>query len=155
MSGIRTGFVVGQSEGDAWDMEPGRPVVFKLLGERTGGSIAIFEEAVPAGAGTPLHVHHTSDEVLYVQAGSFTLRLGDEQQSVEAGSWIFIPLGSLHGWRNHGATEGRLLNIFAPAAGARAFEQMRLQGVPVPDVDPAVRAEIFQSNGYEFITWEW
>lgn len=155
MSSRSAGYVVAASDGAAWDMEPGRPVVFKLLSEQTGGSIAVFEEAVPVGAGTPLHIHHTSDEVLFVQAGEFTFRLGETQQQVSAGAWVFIPLGSAHGWRNSGTSEGRLLNIFTPAAGAKAFEEMRLQGVPVPEVDPALRIEIFKRNGYEFLTWEW
>jgi quercetin dioxygenase-like cupin family protein len=155
MSTSPKAYVVPANEGHSWDMEPGRPAVFKLLSENTGGGIAVFEEVVPAGAGTPLHTHRTSDEVLFVQDGEFSFRLGEEQMQVAAGAWVFIPRGSVHGWRNSGNVEGRLLNIFTPAADAKAFEEMRLQGKPVPEVDPAIRDEIFRRNGYEFITWEW
>lgn len=149
------GRTVAENDGQAWEMEPGRLAVFKLLAEQTGGSVAVFEESVPVRSGTPLHIHRTSDEVLYVQSGNFTFQLGNDQQQVSAGHWIFIPMGSVHGWRNSGSNVGRLLNIFTPAAGAVAFEEMRLQGKPVPEIDPSIRDEIFDRNGYEFITWDW
>ena len=149
------GFIVASHEGPTWDMEVGRPAVFKLLSDRTGGKIAVFEEIVPSGMGTPLHIHHTADEVIYVVSGEFSVRLGETTRTASAGSWIFIPLGSVHGWRNASPENGRVFFIFAPGAGAVAFEEMRYQGMPLPDIDPKVSSEIFERNGYEFITWEW
>lgn len=149
------GYSVARAEGQAWEMEPGRAVVFKLLAGQTGGTIAVFEETVPAGAGTPLHIHLTSDEVLYVQSGDFTLQLGNEQRQVSAGAWVFIPLGSVHGWRNSGIEAGQLLNIFTPAAGARAFEELSQYGKPIPELDPATRDDIMARHGYQFLTWDW
>jgi quercetin dioxygenase-like cupin family protein len=136
-------------------MEPGRPTVFKLLSEETGGKIAVFEEIVPPGAGTPLHIHHTSDEVVYVRSGEFTFHLNEEHKVVSGGGWVFIPLGSVHGWRNSGTGDGQASFIFTPGAGAKAFEEMRLQGIPMPDIDPVIREEIFVRHGYEFVTWDW
>lgn len=155
MPGAPRGYSVAKDEGQGWDMEPGRPAVLKLLADQTGGNIAVFEETVPVGAGTPLHIHRTSDEVLYVQTGEFTFQIDTEQRQVLAGAWVYIPLGLVHGWRNTGPSEGRLFNIFAPAAGALAFEQMRLQGKPIPEIDPVIRDEILARNGYEFVTWDW
>jgi quercetin dioxygenase-like cupin family protein len=136
-------------------MEPGRPAAFKLMCEETGGKIAVFEEVVPPGGGTPLHIHRTSDEVIYVVSGEFTFRLGEESKQVSGGSWVFIPLGSVHGWRNTGRQDGRVFFIFTPGAGAKAFEEMRFQEIPLPDIDPVKRDGIFRRHGYEFITWDW
>ena len=147
--------MVALAEGPVWDMELGRPAAFKLLSDQTSGKIAVFEEVVPPGSGTPLHIHRTSDEVIYVVSGQFTFRLGDESKEVFGGAWVFIPLGSVHGWRNSGHEDGRVFFIFTPGAGAKAFEEMRLQGIPLPDIDPTTREEIFQRHGYEFITWDW
>jgi hypothetical protein len=47
-------------------MAPGRPTAFKLPCDQTDGSIAVFEEVVPTGMGTPLHIHHTSDQVIHI-----------------------------------------------------------------------------------------
>jgi quercetin dioxygenase-like cupin family protein len=155
MSANPKGYAVTSTEGPSWDMEPGRPAVFKLLSAATGDKIAVFEEVVPPGQGTPLHIHRTSDEVIYVLSGEFTFRLGDDQKQLTAGAWVFIPLGSVHGWRNSGTEDGRVFFIFTPGLGAKAFEEMRLQEIPLPDIDPAIRDEIFVRNGYEFITWDW
>ena len=155
MAVISKGYVVASGEGSVWDMEPGRPTVFKLMCEETDGKIAVFEEVVPPGDGTPLHIHRTSDEVIYVSSGEFSFRLGDESLRVLGGSWVFIPLGSLHGWRNSGHDSGRMFFIFTPGAGAQAFEEMRLQEIPLPDIDPVKRDEIFARHGYEFVTWDW
>lgn len=154
MAGLK-GYVVASGEGPVWDMEPGRPAFFKLLSDATGERIAVFEEIVPPGAGTPLHVHRTSDEVLFIISGEFTFRLGDETKRVSAGAWVFVPLGTLHGWRNSGTEDGRAAFIFTPGAGAKAFEEMRLQGKPIPDIEPSVREAIFQRHGYEFVTADW
>lgn len=150
-----TGFAVGPGEGPAWDMEVGRPAMFKLLSEETGGKIAVFEEIVPPGMGTPLHIHRTSDEVLYVLSGDFTFQLGEVKKQVAGGSWVFVPLGSVHGWRNSGQSDARIFFIFTPGAGAMAFEEMRHEGIPLPDIPDDRREEIFQRHGYEFITWDW
>jgi hypothetical protein len=46
--------------------------------------------------------------------------------------------------------------VFTPGAGAVASEEMRRhQGLPLPDIDPKISAEIVGRNGFEFITWEW
>jgi quercetin dioxygenase-like cupin family protein len=97
MTTTSNGYVVASSEGPVWDMVPGRPVSLKLLCDQTGGNIAVFEEVVPPGIGTSLHIHRTSDEVIHILSGEFTVPLGERSQRVAAGAWIFIPRGSAHG----------------------------------------------------------
>jgi quercetin dioxygenase-like cupin family protein len=155
MSQQRTGFIVASHQGPTWDMEAGRPATFKLLSDYTGGGIAIFEEIVPPLAGTPLHIHRTSDEAIYVVSGQFSVRLGETTHLAWAGSWIFVPLGTIRGWRNSGAFDGRMFYIFSPAAGARAFDEMRHRGKPIPEIAPAVRDEILAQHGFEFVADQW
>lgn len=66
--------IVPDGVGERWEMEPGRPATFRVLSSQTGGAAAVFEERVPPGAGTPLHIHHTSDELILVRSGSFRFR---------------------------------------------------------------------------------
>ncbi len=56
----KNGMVVLPGQELVWQMEPDRTATFKLLSEQTGDSVAIFEELIPAGFGTALHLHHTS-----------------------------------------------------------------------------------------------
>jgi quercetin dioxygenase-like cupin family protein len=71
--------------------------VFKLLSDQTEGRLAVFEEIVPPRLGTPLHIHQTSDEAIYVVSGQFSSGWGETTHAALAGSWIFIPMGSVHG----------------------------------------------------------
>ncbi len=136
-------------------MAPGRPAIFKLLCDQTGGSIAVFEEVLPPGSGTPLHIHHTSDEVIHVYSGEFMGRLGDETKRAGEGDWVFIPRGLLHGWRNVGGAEGRAFFIFTPGDGAKTVEEMRHLGKFAMEIDPVERDEIWQRHGTEFVTRDW
>ena len=60
---------------------PGRFYALKLLGGATGDSIMMFEETVPTGTKSTLHLHHDSDEVGYVLAGEITFMIGGEVTS--------------------------------------------------------------------------
>jgi quercetin dioxygenase-like cupin family protein len=155
MSATATGYIATRTDGEVWDMAPGRPAIFKLLCDQTGGSIAVFEEVLPPGSGTPLHIHHTSDEVIHVCSGEFIVRLGEKTMRVGEGDWIFIPRGLLHGWRNVGSVDGRAFFIFTPCDGGKTVEEMRFLGKFAIDIAPAERDEIWKRNGTEFVTRDW
>ena len=58
------GFVVPAGGGKHLDMAaPGRFAALKLLGHETNESIMLFEETVPVGTKSLLHLHRDSDEV--------------------------------------------------------------------------------------------
>ncbi len=149
------GVIVTPEQGVVWEMEPGRPTTFKLLSEQTGDSIAVFEEVVPAGAGTPLHIHPASDEVIYVLAGEFTVRIGEQVTSVSAGAYVFIPRGTVHAWKNSGGEAGRASFTFAPAADAKFFEQLSLLQIPIMSIDPATIETYGRQYGYDLVSFEW
>ncbi|WP_158292306.1 cupin domain-containing protein [Paracraurococcus ruber] len=155
MAGGSAGFVVAAHEGPVWDMQQGRPTIFKLLAEQTGGRIAVFEEVVPPGGRTALHIHHTSDEVIHIVSGEFTVRLGAASHRVTAGAWVFIPRGSVHGWRNSGSEDGRAHFIFTPADGARTFEDMRHEGRYIHEIDEDRRQMYFGRHGMELVSRDW
>ncbi len=149
------GYIVAPEHGPVWDMEPGRPTTFKLLSEQTGESIAVFEEVVPVGSGTPLHIHHTSDEVIYVLAGEFTFKIGEQVANGGSGTCVFIPRGTPHAWKNSGSAAGRASFTFTPAAGAKFFKTLRLLQIPVTSIDPATLETLCQQYGYELVTFDW
>jgi quercetin dioxygenase-like cupin family protein len=93
----------------------GRSVALKLPGETTGGSIMMFEEAVPTGTKSTLHLHHDSDEVAYVLTGEVTFNIGGEVTVGGAGSCTFMPRGVPHAWKSTGEETGRVLFLYTPA----------------------------------------
>jgi quercetin dioxygenase-like cupin family protein len=65
-----------------------------LTGEETEGRFALIESLLPPGEETPLHVHRTSSQTMYVLDGELTLYLPG--QAVVAGPgeiamdrWVF------------------------------------------------------------------
>ena len=109
---------------------------------------------MPPGDGTPLHIHRTSDEVIHLMEGHLTMNLASEVTTVGPGAWIFIPRGVTHGWKNKGSSPIRASYTFAPADGAKFFEQVRLLGPANPENEKAVI--LMKRYGYELVarTWE-
>ncbi|HEY3191699.1 MAG TPA: cupin domain-containing protein [Solirubrobacterales bacterium] len=83
-----------------------------------------MEVVAPPGDGPPLHVHNREDETVYMLAGEFRWKLGDELSSTGPGSFVFIPRGLQHTWQNVGDQPGRMLITFAPAGMERFFESL-------------------------------
>jgi quercetin dioxygenase-like cupin family protein len=94
---------------------------FKAMADATGGALTALEAVAAPGEGPPLHVHHSQDELIYTVEGCFRVRLGDELFDAPAGSFIFIPRGTAHTWRNIGDAPARFFAALIPAAPE--FEQ--------------------------------
>jgi quercetin dioxygenase-like cupin family protein len=147
--------IIAPESGAVWDMEPGRPTTFKLTSEETGGSVAVFEESVPIDGGTPLHKHRASDELIHLLTGELTMKLGSRTSVIGSGTWVFIPRGTPHAWRNSGTTAAHVSFVFTPAESAKFFEQLRLLARPVTSIPPDVLADLCQRYGYELVSFEW
>jgi mannose-6-phosphate isomerase-like protein (cupin superfamily) len=63
------------------------------------------------------HVHGDHVDCFYVLEGAAEFTLGDEVVPAVAGTWVAVPVGTRHGFRNTGDGELRILNIHAPNTG--------------------------------------
>ena len=61
------------------------------------------------------HVHDGEDDAFYIVAGEMTFVLGEREVSAPPGTFVLVPPGVEHGFRNDGAEPVRMLNIHAPA----------------------------------------
>jgi quercetin dioxygenase-like cupin family protein len=113
-------YALAPGEGTAVE-NPVSSLVFKATGAQTGGGMTAIDTVVPPGEGPPLHVHSEQDEFIYVLDGTFKVRLAKELIDAEPGSFIFIPGGTPHTWKNVGDVPGRFYAGFVPAAPA--FEE--------------------------------
>jgi mannose-6-phosphate isomerase-like protein (cupin superfamily) len=118
------GFVVPAGGGKRYEDTPGRFFALKLLADETGQSIMLFEETVPVGIKSTHHMHHDSDEVVWVLEGEFTFKIGDEVFSGGPGTCAFLPRNVPHAWKNSGSDTGRALFLYTPAAAGRYVEEM-------------------------------
>jgi mannose-6-phosphate isomerase-like protein (cupin superfamily) len=61
------------------------------------------------------HVHPDEDDAFYIVEGEMTFVFGDEQVSAPPGTFVLVPPGVEHGFRNDHTRPVRMLNIHAPA----------------------------------------
>lgn len=99
----------------------GDTYTFKAVSEDTNGAYMFFEASVPPRSGPPPHIHHWEDEALYVLEGELEVLDDDRTMKVSAGSFVHIPKGTLHCFRNVGATTARILALFTPAGFEKFF----------------------------------
>lgn len=116
---------------------------FLATGEDTNGKYAMWEAIVPPGGGPPPHVHSREEEGFYVLEGEISFQLGDERIVTKAGTFLNMPVGTPHGFKNESHAPARMLISVAPAG----LEQMFFEfGVPLlqgaTTAPPPTRAEI-------------
>jgi mannose-6-phosphate isomerase-like protein (cupin superfamily) len=61
------------------------------------------------------HVHAEEDDAFYIVEGEMTFMFGDEEASATPGTFVLVPPGVEHGFRNDQDHPVRMLNIHAPA----------------------------------------
>jgi quercetin dioxygenase-like cupin family protein len=112
----------------------GDTYTLKVTGDMTDGVVALVEASIPAGAGPPPHVHDDEDEWYYVLDGELEVLDGSRTFVARAGSFVFIPRGTLHRFQNVGYGHARMLVGLNPAG----FEQFfRAVGTPAEPGRPA------------------
>jgi mannose-6-phosphate isomerase-like protein (cupin superfamily) len=61
------------------------------------------------------HIHETEDDAFYILEGEMTFLLGDREVRSVPGTFVLVPPGVEHAFRNDGAVPVRMINIHAPA----------------------------------------
>lgn len=103
---------------------------FLATGEETDGRYATFEAIVPPGSGPPPHIHSREEESFLVLEGQMTFQLGDERIVAGEGTFLNMPVGSLHCFKNETDKTARLLISLAPAGLEQMFFEV---GTPLAD----------------------
>jgi len=117
-------------EGKAFWIPGEMLVAFRGTGEDTGGAYSLFELTAQPQGGPPPH-RHRDDEGFYVLEGEFEFLCGDVTIGANAGSFVHIPKGTVHTFKNVGTAPGRLLITASPAGPhERFFEEV---GEPAAD----------------------
>ena len=88
---------------------------FLVKGKDSGGSVAIFEFDVPAGANVAAaHSHDGYDETIYGLEGVLTWTLEGAQTEVGPGEAFVIPRGAVHHFDNAGDVDAKALAVVTP-----------------------------------------
>jgi quercetin dioxygenase-like cupin family protein len=122
----KDGYLLGKDEGEAYWLL-GMLQTIKIGRDDTAGQYGLLEIVVPAGVGSPWHVHPEEDEWFYVLEGELTFWVADTSLSLTAGSFAFGPKGVPH-------------TFYAETGGARAlvgFAPMQFEGFQREVGEPA------------------
>jgi quercetin dioxygenase-like cupin family protein len=95
---------------------PAGTVTVRARAEQTGGTLTACESAIPPGEGPPIHVHVREDELMYVVEGHLEFELDGARRDGPAGTFVFIPRGTPHSWRNVGSDVARVFFAFTPGS---------------------------------------
>ena len=94
---------------------------FLATSEETGGRYSMFEATVLPGGGPPPHIHRREDETFYVLEGEITFQVGDERRVAKPGTFVHMPIGNLHAFKNETNQPAKMLILLAPAGLEEMF----------------------------------
>jgi quercetin dioxygenase-like cupin family protein len=126
-------------------------VRFRLEGQESGGSVAVFEFDVPAAARVPAaHSHDAYDETIYGLEGVLTWTVDGEQTDVGPGEVLFIPRGVVHRFDSDHEVDAKMLGIISPGIlGPEYFREMVavVEAATGGPPDPVALAEVMRRHG--------
>jgi quercetin dioxygenase-like cupin family protein len=144
--------VVFMAMGISEEIRIGQVVIrFLLEGKASGGSVAVFEFEVPAGAKVPVaHSHDGYEETIYGLEGVLTWTLDGRQSDVGPGDVLCIPRETVHRFDNVHGVNAKMLAIVSPGIlGPDYFREIaavaRASAGGPPD--PAALAEVMRRHG--------
>ncbi|HEY6407796.1 MAG TPA: cupin domain-containing protein [Ktedonobacteraceae bacterium] len=129
-------FVISQGHGESI---PDSPFLQKILGVDTDGHFSLMEATMAPRELVIPHTHTREDEFTFVHRGEIGARVGEQEVTVEAGSFLFKPRGIPHAMWNPTDEPAILLEIISPSG----FEQFFVEVSRIPGgFHPSNRARI-------------
>jgi len=129
----------------------GMAVRFLVEGDQSGGSVAVFEFDVPAGAKVAAaHSHDGYEETIYGLEGVLTWTIEGKPADVGPGEILCIPHGAVHHFDNSGNVDAKALAIVTPGIlGPDYFREVAsiLDAAAGGPPDPAEIAVVMRRHG--------
>lgn len=110
---------------------------FLVESEQTGGTYAMWHATISPGGGPPLHTHSREEEAFYVLEGEIQFEADGNEFLGEPGSFVNLPSGSRHRFRNQTDRDAEVLILVAPAGLEKMF---RRTGSPVTNASSPITA---------------
>jgi len=97
-------------------------ITLKVTSELSNDQLGVYEIVLEANTeGAALHFHRFMDETFIVLEGTLTVLHGTEMTQASAGTVIYVPRFTPHGFGNRSAEVVRLMLIFNPAENREGF----------------------------------
>ena len=145
---MQQGFVLRPGEGRPIDLG-GFQMSLKASEQDTAGAFSLLEADEPPDFGPPMHIHHNCAEAFYVLAGEYVIFIEEQEFRCPAGSFVYIPPDTRHGFRV-GTEPSRKLNVYVPGAMVDYFDKLS-RAIADGNADPDILDRIATENGMEVI----
>ena len=145
---MERGFVLRPGEGRSIDLG-GFQMSLKASEEDTVGAFSLLEADEPPNFGPPMHIHHNCAEAFYVVAGEYVIFIDEQEFRCPAGSFVYIPSNTRHGFRV-GTEPSRKLNVYVPGAMVDYFDKLS-RAIAGGNATPSVLDRIAAENGMEVV----
>ena len=145
---MERGFVLRPGEGRSIDLG-GFQMSLKASEEDTAGAFTLLEADEPPNFGPPMHIHHNCAEAFYVVAGEYVIFIDEQEFRCPAGSFVYIPSKTRHGFRV-GTEPSRKLNVYVPGAMVDYFDKLS-RAIAEGNATPSVLDRIAAENGMEVV----
>ena len=93
-------------------------------GAETDGGYFLTHTIVPPGGGPPAHIHTREEEAFSVLRGELVFRVDAEEVTVGPGTFLNVPKGAKHRFRNAGEVDVEMIFWFAPAGIEGLFREL-------------------------------
>ena len=129
----------------------GLAIRFLLEGKSSGGSVAMFEFDVPAGALVPIaHSHDAYEETIFGLGGVLTFTVDGQKTDVGPGHVLCIARGAVHRFDNFGSSDAKMLAVVTPGVlGPDYFREIAsiVAAAAGGPPNPAAIAEVMRRHG--------
>ncbi len=123
----------------------GAKVTFLCQGR---GDWSLVHLRAPLRGGPPAH-EHDFDEAYYVLSGSIRMTVGGEELLLDAGDFIHVPGGTIHGFQGASDPPAQLLIFQAPGDAGDFFRDVAREVTNIPADLPRI-PEIGARHGIRF-----
>ena len=113
---------------------------YLATGDDTDGGYYLVEAIVPPGGGPPFHVQTREEEAFYILEGELSFYGDDGEVLAGPGTYLNIPKGAKHRFRNNGVATARMLFFFTPSGIEGLFDELAKLEVPSGDFSEVIKA---------------
>ena len=124
----------GEGEGERLRFAGGGVHLWKATAEETGGAFILFEDRMPRGKTTPLHVHPHEDETFVVLEGEILVHVEGTEHPVGPGGVAVVPRASRHAFLVTSET-ARILALQTPGSGEAFYREASEPSTDEADAD--------------------
>jgi quercetin dioxygenase-like cupin family protein len=114
-------------------------------------TFAMGTQELPVGYVIPVHLHKVADEILYFTFGEILATIAGQEVAVTAGTTVYVPHGTWHGFRNISGAPAEMIWFVAPPGLDQFFrEASQPPGTPWSPLPPEVIDQIAAKYGTIF-----